>query len=312
MSLVGPSGSGKSSLLRAVIGLQQPLSGTVETHLAPLAARHPVPGRCAAALEDGARQRRARPHLQRHGAQEGARRGGGLARAPGSCGLRRSLSPSPQRRPAQARRARAGAGDEAEAHPDGRAVRLARCDRARPRGAGTSSRWSSARGSAFSWSPTISKRRSAFPTKSICCRRGRARASPSNTLCRFRGRAILSIRACIRPSRRSTKGCGQTFLAKSIIGLRQHDVSPSPLCVDTPACRIRGPARGLGSGRPRRPAQSIVCAEPEPDRRSACRIVLRRSHLAASRRNLHRCAWRSRARHRRRHSARASPRPLSA
>ena len=34
MSLVGPSGSGKSSLLRAVIGLQQPLSGTVQTDLA--------------------------------------------------------------------------------------------------------------------------------------------------------------------------------------------------------------------------------------------------------------------------------------
>lgn len=31
---MGPSGSGKSSLLRAVIGLQQPLSGTVETNLA--------------------------------------------------------------------------------------------------------------------------------------------------------------------------------------------------------------------------------------------------------------------------------------
>jgi NitT/TauT family transport system ATP-binding protein len=34
VSLVGPSGSGKSSLLRAVIGLQQSLSGTIETKLA--------------------------------------------------------------------------------------------------------------------------------------------------------------------------------------------------------------------------------------------------------------------------------------
>jgi sulfonate transport system ATP-binding protein len=34
VSLVGPSGSGKSSLLRAAIGLQQPLSGAVETNLA--------------------------------------------------------------------------------------------------------------------------------------------------------------------------------------------------------------------------------------------------------------------------------------
>jgi NitT/TauT family transport system ATP-binding protein len=35
VSLVGPSGSGKSSLLRAVIGLQQPLAGTVEPGVKP-------------------------------------------------------------------------------------------------------------------------------------------------------------------------------------------------------------------------------------------------------------------------------------
>jgi NitT/TauT family transport system ATP-binding protein len=33
VSLVGPSGSGKSSLLRAVIGLQQPLSGAIDSEL---------------------------------------------------------------------------------------------------------------------------------------------------------------------------------------------------------------------------------------------------------------------------------------
>jgi NitT/TauT family transport system ATP-binding protein len=37
VSLVGPSGSGKSSLLRAVIGLQKPLAGTVEPELDPAA-----------------------------------------------------------------------------------------------------------------------------------------------------------------------------------------------------------------------------------------------------------------------------------
>jgi sulfonate transport system ATP-binding protein len=35
VSLVGPSGSGKSSLLRAIIGLQQPLAGTIESEFAP-------------------------------------------------------------------------------------------------------------------------------------------------------------------------------------------------------------------------------------------------------------------------------------
>jgi NitT/TauT family transport system ATP-binding protein len=35
VSLVGPSGSGKSSLLRAIIGLQRPLAGTIESEFAP-------------------------------------------------------------------------------------------------------------------------------------------------------------------------------------------------------------------------------------------------------------------------------------
>src|SRR5437870_13539461 len=35
VSLVGPSGSGKSSLLRAAIGLQQPLAGTVDPEVVP-------------------------------------------------------------------------------------------------------------------------------------------------------------------------------------------------------------------------------------------------------------------------------------
>ena len=35
VSLLGPSGSGKSSLLRAVIGLQEPLEGSIEQEVAP-------------------------------------------------------------------------------------------------------------------------------------------------------------------------------------------------------------------------------------------------------------------------------------
>jgi NitT/TauT family transport system ATP-binding protein len=35
VSLLGPSGSGKSSLLRAVIGLQEPLEGSIEREVAP-------------------------------------------------------------------------------------------------------------------------------------------------------------------------------------------------------------------------------------------------------------------------------------
>ena len=223
----------------------------------------------------------------------------------GSCGLRRPLSPPPQRRPAQARRARPGAGDEAEAHPDGRAVRLARCDRARPRGAGRRRAGRAREASAFSWSPTISKRRSASPTTSTCCRRDRARASRSNTRCRFRGRAIRS-HSRMHPAFAPLYERLWADLSREVDHRAEaaDDAARSPLRLDAPARRLRGPARGLGGGRPRRHAQSDVCAEPEPDRRGAHRAVLRRPHLAASRGDLHRRARRSRARHRRRHSAR--------
>src|SRR5712691_1463829 len=174
-----------------------------------------------------------------------------------------------------------------------------------------SSRWSSAKGSAFFWSLMISKRRSASRTKSICCRKGRARASPNITRYRFRGRAIRSTRARTPPSRRSTRGSGQTFPAKWITGRRRPDASRSPLRLDAPACRVRGSARGLGGGRTCRHAQSIVSAEPEQGWRGARRAVLGWPHLATSRRNVHRRAWRSRTRHRRWHSARCRGGPRS-
>ena len=59
---------------------------------------------------------------------------------------------------------RAGAGDEAETPADGRAVRLARRDRARPHRAGRRRAGRARSASAFCSSPTISKRRSASPT----------------------------------------------------------------------------------------------------------------------------------------------------
>ena len=132
MSLVGPSGSGKSSLLRAVIGLQKPLAGTVETEVAPteigilfqddaLLPWKTARDNVALGLTFNGVERAARARAGRH-----------VARTARTDRFRPSLSAPPQRRPAQARRARAGAGDDAEAAADGRAVRLARRHRARP------------------------------------------------------------------------------------------------------------------------------------------------------------------------------------
>src|SRR5262245_55994156 len=82
--------------------------------------------------------------------------------------------------------------------------------------------WSSASASARSWSPTISRRRSACPTWSTCSRKVRAPALPKATPCRFRGRAIRCAPAPIRPLRRCTTGCGPTSRARSASSSRRR------------------------------------------------------------------------------------------
>src|SRR5262249_29789798 len=128
----------------------------------------------------------------------------------------------------------------------------------------------------------ISKRHSASPTRSTCCRRDRVRTSLGITSYRFRGRATRSTRACIPPLHRSTRGCGPISLAKWITGRRRHDVPRSPLCLDASAYSVGSPARDLGGGRPCRHTQSDACAQPEQDRSRPGRVILGWQHLEAT------------------------------
>ena len=113
VSLVGPSGSGKSSLLRAVIGLQKPLAGMVEAGFAP--------SEIGMLFQDDAllpwKTARDNVALGLTFNGIGRARGAGARPIPGSGGsarrFRRSLSPPSQRRTTQARRDCAGAGDAA-------------------------------------------------------------------------------------------------------------------------------------------------------------------------------------------------------
>ena len=151
-------------------------------------------------------------------------------------------------------------------------------------------------------------RRSDRPVRShLSALAGTARAHHAATIrCRCRGRAIRCARACIRALRRSTRSCGTTSRAKSIARSARRRRNESALRLAAATDRLRDPARGLGSGRPRRHAQSAVRADAEPDRRRALRAVRRRPHLAASRSDLHGGARRPRARDRRPASCSAS------
>ena len=113
VSLVGPSGSGKSSMLRAVIGLQKPLAGIVDAGFAP--------SEIGMLFQDDALLpwKTARDNVALGltfngiGRSAALARGGFLARAPRPRRFRRPFSPPSQRRTTQARRHCAGAGDAA-------------------------------------------------------------------------------------------------------------------------------------------------------------------------------------------------------
>ena len=133
VSLVGPSGSGKISLLRAVIGLQTPLGrhGRARPSMNARSASCSRTTRCCRggrARENVALGLRLRGMPSARGAGAGRR----LARpARPRTASAIAIRAHSQRRAAQARRPRAGAGARAAAAADGRAVRVARCDRAR-------------------------------------------------------------------------------------------------------------------------------------------------------------------------------------
>src|SRR5437762_9934846 len=85
-----------------------------------------VPAGCAAAVEDGARQRRARPYARRRGARRRAGEGGGVDCARRPRAIRVALSGAAERRHAQARRDGAELDSRSRHRADGRAVQRAR------------------------------------------------------------------------------------------------------------------------------------------------------------------------------------------
>ena len=208
VSLVGPSGSGKSSLLRAVIGLQKPLAGTVDTEVAPT--------EIGILFQDDALLpwKTARDNVALGLTFNGVERAAALAQADcwlGRLGLTgfghrypRHLSGGQRKRVALAQvlamTPKLLLMDEPFASLD--AIVRARIIQ------DVAELVERERISVLLVTHDLEEAIS-LSDASICSRKGRARASSRTMRCRSRGRAIRCARACTRRSRRSTRSCGR-------------------------------------------------------------------------------------------------------
>ncbi len=127
-----------------------------------------VPDRRAVSVAQRDRQRRRRPAVSRQAEGRGLRRGAAVARARQPCRARDQVSAPALRRHAQARGAGADLHQRAADPADGRAVLGARRADARADARRAAAAVGRRRRRRSSSSPTISRRRSRWPTRSTC------------------------------------------------------------------------------------------------------------------------------------------------